>query len=54
MIREINTKQQEKDYAREYLGSNCKKIDLEVRNHCNAGVPTSILKCVTGFNQYGR
>ena len=54
MIREIDAKQQENNYAREYLGSNYKKIDLEARNHCNTGVPTSIIKCITGFNQYRR
>ena len=53
LIRICDVMASKESYTREHLGLNYHKVDIEARDYFHAGVSTSTLKCIAGFNQHG-
>jgi hypothetical protein len=53
LIREIDTKENEKLYAESKCPEYSSWLDIEARNVFHEGVGAGTLKCVVGFNYYG-
>jgi len=53
-MRVINTKQSKYKYAESQLGSYVEFANLEARNIFHEGASSSKIKCILGFNQYGK
>ena len=55
IIRRIDAKEDEYDYAKTKLGYRYDMVDIEARNAFKVGrVTTAMLKCVYGYNHYGQ
>ena len=52
LIREVDAKKRERDYAASKVPEYHEWLDLEARNTFHEGVGARILKCVTGYNHY--
>ena len=52
-MREIGTKQFERDYASSKFPEYYEWLDLEVRNVFHKGIWAGALKCMSGFNYFG-